>query len=141
MADMISDGEDGLLVPAGDARALGAAMAKLIDNPEWCRSLGLRAARSSGAFSENALMPDFEHLYEATAAAYAGRRRGRVSRRARPPTAPISIAALRALIQPSSDGRPRRRAMSRVVIPICDRIDVRSIVEMIAVATPTSVGP
>jgi glycosyltransferase involved in cell wall biosynthesis len=47
--EVVADGETGLLVPPGDARALGAALARLAGNPELRRRLGaagrLRAER------------------------------------------------------------------------------------------------
>ena len=39
-ARLISDGEDGLLVPEGDTGGLADAMARLQDNPQLCRRLG-----------------------------------------------------------------------------------------------------
>ena len=43
--DVVSDGEDGLLVPVRDALALSAAIRALHDDPQWARQLG-RAARA-----------------------------------------------------------------------------------------------
>ncbi len=40
MADVISDGEDGLLVPFGDAGALAAAVARLLHDPALAAQLG-----------------------------------------------------------------------------------------------------
>jgi glycosyltransferase involved in cell wall biosynthesis/GT2 family glycosyltransferase len=51
--DMIEDGENGLLIPAGDANALAAAMALLIDDA-----------------APAVVMPQMEHLYYQTVADY-----------------------------------------------------------------------
>ena len=44
LAEVIADGETGLLVPPGDSRALGEAIAKLIADPSLARAMGRRAA-------------------------------------------------------------------------------------------------
>ena len=41
--DMIRDGQNGLLVPAGDPRRLGEALARLVGEPELRESMGLRS--------------------------------------------------------------------------------------------------
>ncbi|NED58663.1 glycosyltransferase family 4 protein, partial [Micromonospora aurantiaca] len=45
-AELITPGEDGLLVPAGDVDALTAALRKLIEDPGLRDRLGERALRS-----------------------------------------------------------------------------------------------
>jgi glycosyltransferase involved in cell wall biosynthesis len=45
-AEIITDGEDGLLVPPGDASALAAAVQKLADDPGMARQIRLRALRT-----------------------------------------------------------------------------------------------
>ncbi len=45
IAEVIDDGRNGLLVPAGDVAALAGALKKLLDNPELRRSLGQAARR------------------------------------------------------------------------------------------------
>ncbi|HQT73987.1 MAG TPA: glycosyltransferase, partial [Acidiphilium sp.] len=39
---IIADGETGLLYPAGETRALGAALSRLLDDPAGCRAMGAR---------------------------------------------------------------------------------------------------
>ncbi len=67
-ADMIDDGETGLLVPGGDADALAAAMARLIEDAglreRLCREAGRRARR----FTREAVVPRLERFYYDTVA-------------------------------------------------------------------------
>lgn len=42
--DWLRDGENGILVPAGDVAAFGAALGDLLSRPEKCRALGRRGA-------------------------------------------------------------------------------------------------
>ena len=42
-ADMITDRENGLLVPVGDAEALAGAIMRLIENPAWVDEMGRKA--------------------------------------------------------------------------------------------------
>jgi glycosyltransferase involved in cell wall biosynthesis len=48
VAALIENGKDGLLVPAGDAPALGAALLRLLKDPELRRSLGEAGAAKVG---------------------------------------------------------------------------------------------
>ena len=41
--ETITDGVDGVFVPVGDADALAAALARLVDAPDECRRLGATA--------------------------------------------------------------------------------------------------
>jgi glycosyltransferase involved in cell wall biosynthesis len=65
-ADMIDDGETGLLVPGGDAEALAAAMALLIDDAELRDRLGREAERRARRFTREAVVPQLERLYYET---------------------------------------------------------------------------
>jgi glycosyltransferase involved in cell wall biosynthesis len=64
MADVVRDGETGLLVPAGDARALAAGIADLIRLPERARRLA-EAGRDDVLcrYSRERLIADMESLY------------------------------------------------------------------------------
>jgi glycosyltransferase involved in cell wall biosynthesis len=44
ITSLIRDGENGILVPPGDSRALAGALRRLADSPELCRKLGAEAA-------------------------------------------------------------------------------------------------
>lgn len=46
-SDIITPGEDGILVPVGDTKELEAALRKLIENPELERELGARAVKAT----------------------------------------------------------------------------------------------
>lgn len=51
--DVVADGVDGLIVPPRNAEALCAAIARLLDAPEWARQLGLAArAKALAQFDE-----------------------------------------------------------------------------------------
>lgn len=68
-ADMITDGETGFLVPAGDVDALTAAMRRLLDDPQLCADMGERARDASAAFDAADAIPRFERLYRDAVAA------------------------------------------------------------------------
>jgi glycosyltransferase involved in cell wall biosynthesis len=69
---MLSQGT-GLLVPQGDARALAAAMAELIADPEKREAMGRAAAERARSFEAPSVLPRFERAYQATIAAGASR--------------------------------------------------------------------
>jgi glycosyltransferase involved in cell wall biosynthesis/GT2 family glycosyltransferase len=64
--DMISDGENGLLVPGGDSEALAAAMATLIRDPALRERFGKRARERARDFTPEIVMPQIERLYHDT---------------------------------------------------------------------------
>lgn len=65
--EIITHGEDGLLVPAGDVSALAAAMRRLIDNPDESARIAGRAARVVERFGEEAVVGRWEELLLSTA--------------------------------------------------------------------------
>jgi glycosyltransferase involved in cell wall biosynthesis len=55
--EVVTDGQDGLLVPAKDAQALANAIAKLHSDPELCEHLGNAARRKALAqFEEHSVI-------------------------------------------------------------------------------------
>jgi glycosyltransferase involved in cell wall biosynthesis len=63
--ELIDDGRDGLLVPAGDALALGGALAALADSPRRRREMGERArARATSRFESAKVCDSYEHLFQ-----------------------------------------------------------------------------
>jgi len=73
--DMIEDGENGLLVPAGDTDALAAAMARLIAGPALRDRMGRRARERAKDFTAEVIVPQLERLYLATIEQHRERRR------------------------------------------------------------------
>jgi len=68
-ADVITDGEDGLLVPPGDVRSLGAAIARLLEDPALARRLGARArATVEARFTMAGVAQQYTALYKALVA-------------------------------------------------------------------------
>lgn len=60
--EIISDGENGFLVPEGDAAAFAERMRLLMESPELCREMGERASRSLGAFEREGILDQWEAL-------------------------------------------------------------------------------
>lgn len=69
MREVISDGEDGLLVPPQDPEALGAAIAGLLADPARREAFSARAREEARRFSIDALAARFADLYEELIAA------------------------------------------------------------------------
>ena len=66
--DLVSDDQDGLLVPPGDAAALSAALSRLLDGPALRRRLAAAAERRSAGFSEEAIWGQLDRIYQELAA-------------------------------------------------------------------------
>ncbi len=66
--DMIEDGENGLLVPAGDPDALAEAMARLAGDTALRARLGAAALVRARDFTPEVVMPKMEQLYYQTIA-------------------------------------------------------------------------
>lgn len=62
--DMIAPGETGLLVPAGDVRALTQAMTDLIEQPALRERFGRAAKDRAGLFTASIAVPQFERVYQ-----------------------------------------------------------------------------
>jgi glycosyltransferase involved in cell wall biosynthesis len=63
-ADMIDDGVNGLLVPAGDVDALTSAISELISDGDLRARLGSAAAPAADAFSAANVFPRFAAMFE-----------------------------------------------------------------------------
>ncbi|GII75201.1 hypothetical protein Sru01_01830 [Sphaerisporangium rufum] len=61
--DVLTHGEDGLLVPPGDIAALAAGMRRVVEEPELRRRLGGAAARTVRAYAPAVVMPTWEALF------------------------------------------------------------------------------
>jgi glycosyltransferase involved in cell wall biosynthesis len=64
VADVVQDGKTGLLVPAGDPRAVAAGILAQLDDPGRARALGEAAKRGvSARFTIDRLADDLAGLY------------------------------------------------------------------------------
>ncbi|MER5968494.1 glycosyltransferase family 4 protein [Streptomyces sp. NPDC002055] len=61
--EIVTDGEDGLLVPNGDVPALTGALRRLIEDEPLRRDLGGRAAESAHRYDRNSIRPRWERLF------------------------------------------------------------------------------
>jgi glycosyltransferase involved in cell wall biosynthesis len=61
--DVVRNGENGLVVPVGDARALQCAMLSLVEDPALRLKLGTAAAESSKAYSVRSVVDQIEAVY------------------------------------------------------------------------------
>ncbi len=66
LADIVVDGETGLLVAPGDVGKLVAAMRALLDDPDRRAALGRGARARAATFSAERVVPRFEALYRHT---------------------------------------------------------------------------
>jgi glycosyltransferase involved in cell wall biosynthesis len=64
LADIVSGGETGLLVPPGDAAALCAALLSLLADPELGRRMGEAGRRRVERYSAAAVVPQIEQVYQ-----------------------------------------------------------------------------
>jgi glycosyltransferase involved in cell wall biosynthesis len=64
LPDIVADGETGLLVPAGDSHALGAAMQRLLEDTTTRTRMGDRAKERVTAFQASAVIPRIEQVYQ-----------------------------------------------------------------------------
>lgn len=64
MVEIVSDGENGLLVPVGDPLALAAALRRLLTEKELARRLGDKARESSARFTVEAMLQRTLAVYE-----------------------------------------------------------------------------
>jgi glycosyltransferase involved in cell wall biosynthesis len=72
--DMLEDGVNGLLVPAGDSPALAAAMSLLIEDAALRGRLGAAASERALEFTPEVVMPQMELLYREAIADFEGAR-------------------------------------------------------------------
>lgn len=62
--DLLTDGESGLFVPAGDRRALADALRRLAGEPELAARLGARARSAAEGFAWERVVPRLEAVLE-----------------------------------------------------------------------------
>ena len=64
LADLVADGETGLLVQPGDPLALQQAIERLLADPDLRGRMGQAAQRKASEFQASAVVPRIEHAYE-----------------------------------------------------------------------------
>ncbi len=64
LADLVADGETGLLVEPGDPSALQQTIELLLSNPDRRRRMGQAALRKVVEFQASTVVPRIEHIYE-----------------------------------------------------------------------------
>jgi glycosyltransferase involved in cell wall biosynthesis len=64
VGEVVTDGENGLLVPLGDARALGDAIRRFFDDDELRRGLRERAAASVAKYAPERIFAELEQTLE-----------------------------------------------------------------------------
>ena len=62
--DIIVDGENGLLVPPGDALALRQAMQRLVNTPQLREQMGAASLRSVAEFQAKSVVSRIEAIYQ-----------------------------------------------------------------------------
>jgi glycosyltransferase involved in cell wall biosynthesis len=67
VGEVVTDGENGLLVPLGDARALGGAVRRFFDDDELQRGLRERAAASVAKYAPERIFAELEQTLERVA--------------------------------------------------------------------------
>jgi glycosyltransferase involved in cell wall biosynthesis len=68
LRDLLSDGEDALLVPENDPSALARAVRRVLDDPKLAARLGVGGRRLAARFTEAAMVSDYLALYTRLAA-------------------------------------------------------------------------
>lgn len=63
LPEIVQDGHNGLLVPAGDAARLADAIRRIVDDRALAQVLSTGARRSAAAFSADAVVPQIESVY------------------------------------------------------------------------------
>jgi glycosyltransferase involved in cell wall biosynthesis len=61
--DLVSPGENGLLVPVGDVGAWAEAIARLSRDPEACQRMGIAGRRMATRYSSEAMIKKIDQLY------------------------------------------------------------------------------
>lgn len=62
--DVVSDGEDGFLVPDGDVDAFARKLAALMSDEDLRAAMSQAAVRASGRYDEEIIMPRWKELFE-----------------------------------------------------------------------------
>jgi glycosyltransferase involved in cell wall biosynthesis len=79
--EIITDGVDGLLYPAGDVRALADILVRLDAEPNLCAQLGRAAEQRASDFAPESVARQMMRCYEMARRSHPGRRRSAILRR------------------------------------------------------------
>jgi glycosyltransferase involved in cell wall biosynthesis len=71
-ADVLTDGQEGLLVPPRDVDGLADALCRLLDDRELRSRMGEAALKTAQNYSPEAVHPQWEHLFAELLAAHGG---------------------------------------------------------------------
>jgi glycosyltransferase involved in cell wall biosynthesis len=63
LAEIVIDGETGLLVPPGDSRALATALRQLLTDQDLRQKMGLAGKHRAEEFRASAIVPRVEEVY------------------------------------------------------------------------------
>ncbi len=73
--EVVHDGEEGLLVPPGDATAMADAAGRVLEDPELSERLGAAGRRRARTYDWSVLTPRIEGVYERAAGGSTGKSR------------------------------------------------------------------
>ncbi len=62
--DVVTDGENGFLIPEGDIRSFALALKRLMNDSKLRSEMGMRAYAASGTFSMDVIMGQWKELFE-----------------------------------------------------------------------------
>ena len=112
-AEIIADGEDGLLVPVGDPAALAAAICALLQDPERRRAMGERARQNSARFDPLAVAQQYESVFRHLGDDRAG---ARYARRARTSAAVAARWVAAKVQRPVQEGPGDQAELARPLV-------------------------
>jgi glycosyltransferase involved in cell wall biosynthesis len=139
LADMIRDGESGLLVPPGDAVALHAAILRLLTEPGLAERLRTAGHRRGLDYTAARVVPQIEEVYRACVASVRPAAGSAARQAARPAAGPA--ARQRARPAAGSAARPAARSGAESPVRSSGGSAVGSVVQPTVPLSGRSSGP